>query len=469
MAEQDLKLMAHLLRRAAFGARRDELERYAAQGYEATVEELLNPGDPGNIPDDVIRRVHTSMDEGAEQGAADWIYRMITTRNPLEEKLTLFWHGLFAVGYAKGNQARSQINEINAFRRNAFGNFGALLVELSRDPAMIFWLDNNENHKGAVNENYGRELLELFAMGIGNYDEDDVKEASRAFTGWTIGNEPYMETKATKDSFSPYGRIAWHYMYDADDHDDGEKTFLGESGRFNGDDIVGIIAKQRSTARFVCTRLFQYFASDKVDEEGERAIDEMVDTYFESGYEIRSVMRTLFNSEYFKSDKARYARVKNPVELVVGTIHMAGTRTVPSLANTAAIDAPKFMGQALLRPPSVEGWHEGDEWIDSGALVERVNFCANEVKDPSSPGIQAIAERLANMNGGSLTPEELVDGCLDLVGPIDVSEETHASIVEFAANGGDVKLRGREPGDEAEQRVGQVLSLIVASPEYQLA
>ena len=468
MAEKDLKLMAHMLRRAAFGATRDELERCAAQGYEATVEEFLNPGDPGNLPDDIIRRVHTAMDEGAEQGAADWLYRMITTRNQLEEKLTLFWHGLFAVGYAKGNQARTQANEIDTFRRHAFGSFETLLEELSRDPAMIFWLDNNENHKGAVNENYGRELLELFAMGIGNYNENDVKEASRAFTGWTIGNEPYMETKATKDSFSPYGRIAWHFMYDANDHDDGEKTFLGETGQLNGQDIVDIIAKQRSTARFVCTRLFQFFACDKVDEDGDAVIDEMIDAYFESDYEIRSVLRTLFNSSYFKSDKARYARVKNPIELVVGTIRMAGTRTTPSLANTAAIDAPKFMGQALLRPPSVEGWHEGDEWIDSGALLERVNFCAKEISDPSSPGIQAIINRLADMNGGTLTPRELVNGCLDLIGPIDVSEETDASIVEFAEKGGDVKLRGREPGDDAEQRVGQVLALVVASPEYQL-
>lgn len=469
MPENDLDLMAHLLRRAAFGATRDELERFADIGYEATVEKLLKPGNPGNMPDDLIRRNNLHMDEGALTEAANWIYRMITTNNPLEEKLTLFWHGLFAVGYAKGNQARTQANGINTFRRHAFGNFETLLTELSRDPSMIFWLDNNENHKGAVNENYGRELLELFAMGIGNYTENDVKEASRAFTGWTIANEPYMNAKATKDSFSPYGRVAWHFMYNSDDHDDGEKTFLGETGRFNGEDIVRIIAKQRSTARFVCTRLFQFFAADEVTEDGKYVVEEMVNTYFDSNYEIRATLRVLFNSNYFKSTAARYARVKNPVELVVGTIRMAGTRTIPTPANTSALDAPKFMGQALLRPPSVEGWHEGDEWIDSGALVERVNFCANEIGNPMNPGVQTIAKRLTKTKTDTLTPEELVDGCLDLMGPINVSEETHGSILEFTKTGGDLNLDPENRDQDTNKRVSQVLSLIVSSPDYQLA
>ena len=191
-----------------------------------------------------------------DTAGAYWMYRMVTTENPLEEKIALFWHGLFATGYAKLNQARSLLNQIEMFRRVGLGSFRDLLVELSKDPAMLVWLDNNDNHNGAINENYGRELLELFSMGIGNYTEQDIKEASRAFTGWTLGNAEYMVARSMKDSIWPYGRISWHFDFREWDHDDGEKTFLGETGNWNGDDIIDIIAKQSSSAEFACRRLF---------------------------------------------------------------------------------------------------------------------------------------------------------------------------------------------------------------------
>ena len=466
MSKQDIALMAHLMRRAGFGATRDELEDYLVKGYEATVEELLHPDDRGNLPDDVIRRFHVNADEGL---GPRWMYRMITTRCPLEEKLTLFWHGLFATSYAKGNEARTQLNQINTFRRHSMGSFRDLLVELSRDPAMIFWLDNNDNHRGAINENYGRELLELFSMGIDNYTETDVKECARAFTGWTIRNAEYMTVKGLKDSFSPYGRIAWHYEYVPEDHDDGEKTFLGETGRFNGEDVVDIIARQPATARFICRRLFQYFAADEVDEEGEHVIEAMAESYFGSGYEIRSVLRTLFNSAYFKSEQARFARVKSPVELVVGAVRMAGGFDAPTKEVGEVELNASYMGQTLLRPPDVAGWNEGEEWINGGALMERVNFVAMELRKVSRPGVRAIIERLASQNGGTLSPDELVDHCLDLVGPIFVSEDTRAALVEHVAKDGDVDLATHRQDDESEQRVGEVLSMIASTPEFQFA
>ena len=471
MADRDIALMAHLLRRAGFGATRDELEAYAAKGYEATVEELLHPGDPQNMPDDIIRRYHPDQGEMRDLygSAAYWLYRMVSTRCPLEEKIALFWHGLFATGYSKLNQARSLLNQIDAFRRHGLGNFGNILVELSKDPAMIIWLDNNDNHKGAINENYGRELLELFSMGIGNYSEEDIKEAARAFTGWTLGNAEYMSVRAMKDSIWPYSRIAWHFGYRDHDHDDGEKTFLGETGRFNGEDIIDIIERQEATARFVCTRLFQYFASDEIDEEGEAVIQTMIDSYFESNHEIRSVLRTLFNSDYFKSDRARFARMKGPVELIVGAVRMAGSYRTPTEEVFQLAQQAFFMGQGLLQPPTVEGWHEGDEWVDSGALVERVNFAAKELSNVDSPGIQAIIERLATENGSSITPDELVDRCLDLAGPIAVQADTRASLVEFAGREGDLTLIGRRPGDRSERRVGDMLRLVASTREYQRA
>lgn len=470
MSQQDMALMAHLLRRAGFGATRQELEGYLAKGYDATVEELLHPSDAQSMPDDVIRRYHTDMAEMRElySVAAYWMYRMVTTRCPLEEKLALFWHGLFATGYSKLNQARSLLNQIEMFRRQALGSLPDFLLELSKDPAMIIWLDNNDNHKDAINENYGRELLELFSMGIGNYTEDDVKECARAFTGWTLGNAEYMAARASKDSIWPYSRIAWHFEYRDYDHDDAEKTFLGETGNFNGEDIIKIIAKQEATVRFISTRLFQFFASDEVNADGEQVIESMMQSYFDSGYETRAVLRTLFHSDYFKSEKARFARVKGPIELVVGAVRMAGSYQQPTFGADLLARQSFYMGQGLLQPPSVEGWHEGPEWIDSGALVERVNFVSKEMGNVMNPGVRSIIDRLAAENG-SLTSEALVDQCLDLIGPLEVSDSTREVLVEFVNKQGGVNLEGHEPGDEAEQKVGDLLRLMTATREFQLA
>ena len=472
MRNNDTALMAHLLRRAGFGASRNELEEYIASGYDGAVEALLNPSDPGNMPDDLIRRYHVEQSELRDLAgsAAYWMYRMISTSCPMEEKIALFWHGLFATGYAKLNQARSLLNQVDMFRRSGLGSFEDLLVELSKDPAMIVWLDNNENHGSAINENYGRELLELFSMGIGNYTEDDIKECSRAFTGWTLGNAEYMAVRAAKDSIWPYGRIAWHFDYRDEDHDAGEKTFLGETGKFNGEDIIAIIAKQESTARFVATRLFQFFAADEITEDGEKAIQEMIASYFSSGYQIRAMLRTLFHTDYFKSDEARFARVKGPVEMVVGAIRMSGNYQNPALGIEKVSDTMLYMGQGLLQPPTVEGWHEGSEWIDSGALVERVNFAARELSDVTSPGVRSIIDRLqAGADHGVLEPSDLADRCLDLLGPIEVSDETHSVLVQYANRHGSLDLNDHKPGDEAEQRVGNMLRLVAATREYQLA
>ena len=471
MGDRDIELMAHLMRRAGFGATREELERNLARGYEATVEDLLNSVDSQSMPDDLIRRYHVDQSEARilSSTGATWIYRMVTTRCPLEEKMALFWHGLFATGYTKLNQARTLLNQVDMFRRWGLEKFPALLVELSKDPAMIIWLDNQDNHKDAINENYGRELLELFSMGIGNYTEQDIKECSRAFTGWTLKNAEFMAMRASKDSIWPYGRIAWHFEYRDHDHDHGEKTFLGETGDFNGEDIIDIIVRQEVTAEFVCRRLFQYFASDEVDDEGRETIGQMKASYFDSGYEIRPVLRTLFNSDYFKSDRARYSRVKGPVELLVGAIRMAGSYQKPTFGAQKLADQALYMGQGLLQPPTVEGWHEGMEWIDSGSLVERVNFAARELGDVRNPGVRSIIKRLAADGEGVLSPDKLVDTCLDLMGPISVSEGTASSLVALAARDGDLDLREHQEGDDAERRVGNMLRLIASTKEYQLA
>ena len=479
MADTDIGLMAHLLRRAGFGAPRDELEERLARGYDATVEDLLNFGDPRNLPDDVLMRYHEEiLDRDIRSAAAAyWIYRMVTTSSPLQEKVALFWHGVFATGYAKTNQAPSLLNQIDMFRRHGLGRLDTLLVELSKDPAMIIWLDNNENHKGAINENYARELLELFSMGIGNYTEQDIKECARAFTGWTLANAEYMAARAQKDSIWPYGRIAWHFGYRDYDHDDEEKTFMGETGRFNGEDIVEIIARQQATARFIARHLYDFFVADEapvpqwpdtppVDPE---AIDILVDAYFESDHHIGSMLRVLFTSDFFKSEDAWSARVKSPAELVVGTMRLTGGVARPSLDMLELAPLAGFMGQELLNPPSVEGWHEGAEWINSGAMVERVNFAAKQLRDVDRPGVRAIIDRLAANYGEELSPEQLVDGCLDLMGPINVPDKTRAGLVKQVARQGNVSLASDGPDHQEATRVSELLGLIASSREYQFA
>ena len=468
---KDVSLMAHLMRRAGFGATRNELEGYLEDGYEATVDNLLDPGESGHMPDDIIRRYHVDQSElrQLDGAGAYWLYRMLTTSNPLEEKLALFWHGLFATGYAKLNQARALLNQIEMFRHYGFGSFRDLLVELSRDPAMILWLDNNENHKEAINENYGRELLELFSMGIGNYSEDDIKECAKAFTGWTLGNAEYMSVRASKDSIWPYGRIAWHYEYRADDHDGGEKKFLGKVGNFNGEDIVDIIVTQEATARFLSTRLFQYFASDEVDSDGELVISGMMEAYFQSGYKVSAVLRSLFNSDYFKSDKCMYSRVKGPVESVVGTVRLAGAYQEPTLDVHSLWAQTMFMGQGLLAPPTVEGWHEGVEWIDSGSLVERINFAAKELSDPTKDGVKDIIRRVTSNQKDLSDPEKLVDSCLDYMGPIQVQPDTREGLIEFAESQGAVQIQNGQPDENASIQVARLIGMIASTREYQLA
>ena len=212
-ATTDLQLMAHLMRRAGFGASRSQIEAHAEQGYDETVEELLTSAESYEMTDDLIWRYHNEQSGmmGQTGPGTYWLYKLVSSRNPLKEKMSLFWHGVFATGYPKITNGKVLNDQIRMFRRYGMGSFKDLLVELAKDPAMIMWLDNHDNHKGAINENFGRELLELFSLGVGNYSEDDIKEASRAFTGWTIGNLEYMALRAERDSIWPYGRISWHF------------------------------------------------------------------------------------------------------------------------------------------------------------------------------------------------------------------------------------------------------------------
>jgi uncharacterized protein (DUF1800 family) len=296
-------------------------------------------------------------------------------------------------------------------------------------------------------------------MGVGNYTEVDVREASRAFTGWTF------ETKIPR---LPYGRFPWKFKYLPEDHDDTEKTFLGHTGNFNGEDIINIIVQQPACHRFIARHLYNFFVADEpqvpawqiTPPRDPQAIDALAASFRESGGELKAVLRTLFTSDFFK--QARFSKIKSPAELVVSTLRIVGGEELPRprYGEEVAMQ-PTYMGQDLLNPPSVEGWHTGAEWINSGSLMSRINFAAEMFGDTSRPGVQAIIARLKAK--GTLTPEQLVDGCLDLMGPLQVEDETRQELLEQARSGGNLSWNAAD----AEQRVVEMLQLIVAMREYQ--
>jgi len=461
--KEDLALMAHLSRRAGFGASKEELERWVAQGYEATVEELVDPPEdrPAGKSALLLRYEPGVLLPGGQPfvGVFTWLFNMITTQRPLEEKMALFWHQVFATGNSKVDNCDQMLEQIIMLRGHGMGNYRDLLVEVAKNPAMIYWLDNNENHRDAVNENWGRELLELFSMGVSNYTEVDVREVSRAFTGWTI--QPKLPRR-------PYGRFPWRFDYLPEDHDGAEKTFMGQTGRFDGEDIIDIIVQQPATSRFICRHLYNFFVADEVQvpawtiepARDEEALEIMIKSFEESGYEVKAVLRTIFNSDFFKN--ARYARIKSPLEVVAGTLKLVGSLQSPEPTMRSLGPESSYMGQSLLDPPSVEGWQTGPEWINSGSLLARVNFVADRVADTSLPGIKDIINHFKEER--VLTPDQLIDASLEAMGFLELSKETHDQLLEHAWSDGSLDW-----SDEAAAgtRVGEMLALIGATTEYQ--
>ena len=467
MANQEIALMAHLMRRAGFGATREELEQRVANGYEATVEELLNPeNQPALDRYELVRHHPWTWKPGTlpGMGAAEWLWYMVNTQRPLEEKMSLFWHQVFATGVSKVDHYDEIVRMVALFREKGMGSYKELITDLAHNPAMIYWLDNCENHADAVNENWGRELLELFSMGVGNYTEVDVREASRAFTGWTI--EPKLPR-------GPIGRHDWNFLYRPDDHDDTEKTFLGETGNLNGDDIIDIVCQHPATATFIARHLYNFFVADEAQvpawavtpPRDQEAIDALADAYVDSGYNIKAMLRVLFNSDFFKN--ARFARLKNPAEVVVGTMKLVGGYGFPAPGIGELSRQAQYMGQDLLNPPSVEGWHTGVEWINSGSLMRRINFTADLVGDVEKPGVQAIVNRLKAQ--GDLTTEGFVDTCLDLMGPLEVNQETRQELIDHASIGGNLTWGNSQETNTSKDRISEMLQLIVSLRDYQYA
>ena len=357
--------MAHLMRRAGFGESREQLEERIVSGYEASVEELLHPEKTQPVDlFELFRYQPWAWKPGTVfgMGHASWTYTALNTQAPLQEKMALFWHGIFATGVSKVDHWDEITDLIDTFRVNGLGSFKDLLIKVAKNPAMIYWLDNNENHAHRINENWGRELLELFSMGVGNYTETDVRECSRAFTGWT------MSPKLPR---FPMGRFDWFFEYRDEDHDQGEKTFLGHTGNLSGQDIIEIICKQPATIRFIARHLYNFFVADEPQVPAwsvkapidPAAVNILADALAESDLNIRYTLRVLFNSEFFKN--ARFKKLKSPAEVVIGTLRLVGGSDFPGPGFGNLSRQTGYMGQELLNPPSVEGWHTGIEFINS--------------------------------------------------------------------------------------------------------
>ena len=290
------------------------------------------------------------------------------------------------------------------FREYGMGSFRDLLVQLSRDPAMLMWLDNQDNHMESINENYGREILELFSMGVGNYTEDDIKECSRAFTGWRVVNPDYMSIKMRNNTARPYGYIAWQFEYDDEDHDHEDKTFLGETGDFNGEDVVDIICKQPATARFIARHLYHFFVADELpvpqwphfDPIDPEAIEIMAQAYFDSGYDISAMLRAMFNSDFFKSEASRFAQDQ---ESRRDGRRYAATRRTRSTCHRQTPTPPPERARRWARACSIlPALRDGRE-AASGSTPART--CSGSTSPAvcstiaDKPGIRAMIDRIA--------------------------------------------------------------------------
>ena len=467
--KSDRLLVAHLMRRAGFGATPSELDVLTKEKtYEEIVDDLIHPERFPALDTSLIDRYYGGELVAIHVGK--WLYRMVNTQRPLEEKMALFLHHIYPVAWGKSEHGPSIYTEINMFREVGLTNMKTILLELSRDPAMLFWLDNNENHKDEINENYGRELLELFSMGVGHYTEDDIKSASRAFTGWTF-RQPL--------SLYPVGHHSAEFEFLPDDHDDGPKTFLGETGHFNGDDIIDIIVKQPATARFISRHLYNFFVEDETQvpswatepPKNPAAIDHLSQVFMDTEGDMRAVLGGLFNSEFFKQS-INLRKVKSPTELIAGVLKQTGEFSSPTpglhefavttLNGSTYEGTMAIMGQRLLNPPTVEGWHTGHEWIDSGTLSERIGFAERQFADQSKPGIQDIVSRAGSLDD---EPSQIVDRCLDVMGTIQVSETTYEALVAYTA-----ELKSMQNDRDPETTgVHNLLQMIASTVDYQFA
>ena len=334
-----------------FPPSRAEAVRIARERGVGLGEPVLPPGTQRRLQPVVDKFFYSLLANGIETQRLGlwWANRMLASKRPLEEKLTLFWHGHFATGQNKVRDYRMMLRQNELFRTQASGRFRDLLVGILKDPAMLVYLDNGENIKSHPNENFGRELLELFTMGVGNYSERDVREAARAFTGWT--------------------NDVLQFKFDAAQHDPGAKTFLGKTGALDGEDIVETILAQPVTAEFITAKVYRFLVRDEI---APAVKTELARTYRESGYDLKPLLKRIFLSRDFYSPASVGVQIKSPVQLVVSTYRKMGLREIPTIPDFGRMTAA--LGQSLFEPPNVAGWAGGRTWITPSTLLNRGNL-----------------------------------------------------------------------------------------------
>ena len=389
-----------------------------------------------------------------------WVQAMVNTNFPLMEKTALFWHGHFAT-YIDNPYYDQKL--MNILRKNALGNFGDLLREVSKSSAMLQFLNNRQNKKEHPNENFAREVMELFTLGRGNYNEDDVKEAARAFTGW---------------AFDENGDFIFRYRQ----HDDGAKNFLGRSGNFNGDDILNILLAQKQTSIFITQKIYRYFVSDEnIDDE---RIKKLATDFYKSNYDIGSLLRNIFTSEWFYDEHTIGGKIKSPIELLVGYQRML---PIQFENDKTILNLQRALGQFLFNPPNVAGWPGGKNWIDSSSLVIRMRLpgaffkskeinvslkesdleMANTHREPVTAETQPTksfkmgkvdidwSEYIAYWR--KYKEEELPGAIADYLLPVQLSQQKMSEVISFADK---VSI---------DEYIKSLTILLMQLPEYQLS
>jgi uncharacterized protein (DUF1800 family) len=445
-----LKWAGHLLRRAAFGATRDELHRAAAESPSTVLDRLFT------IDPKLAGRDSELATQGREIAAGNnpfflrgwWLDRMLNGGFPLREKMTLFWHNHFATSINKVQSASLMLRQNDLMRQHALGKFPPLLQQMSKEPAMLIWLDSNSNVKGKPNENYAREVMELFSLGVGNYTEKDIREAARAFTGWHTDGS--------------------HYTFKPDLHDEGSKTVLGQTGDWDGADVVRICLEQKACARFLVRKMYRFLVSE-AEPPSDEFLEPLADAYRQSNYDTGAVVRRILSSRHFFSEHAYRQRVKSPVEYVLGLAKALGQGLV---APRALVGHLELMGQHLFAPPNVKGWEGGTAWLNTATIVVRHNLAYTlslgggqlNLGSPDPTGSAAIAiDPAALARRARVTePGPLVSFYAELLLEGDLSTEARARLKEFLTAG--------EPEDfERDRRVHEMIHALLTTPEYQLA
>ncbi len=459
---------AHLLRRAGFGGTPAEVDEFAKLTRAEAADRLINFEAVDNSALNArLATLNLELNDYGNGLVGDmqrwWLTRMVYTARPLEERMTYIWHGLLTSQLSKvGNQkAKLMVKQNELFRANALPKYDTLIKAVSRDPAMLMYLDAVDSTREHPNENYARELMELFTIGVGNYSEDDVRESARAFTGWRVSQPPRPNlgpnpTQQEKNEAQRKSAAEWdaQFQFAPRLHDTGTKTFMGKSGNFDGDDIIDIIMQQEATGRYITSRLFTEFANYNPEP---RTVDRLAGVWESSGHEVKDVVREILVSDEFYSERSYRGFVRSPVELLVGAMRGLGLESDfrflaggPRRGNPAA-NAFRGMDQVLFEPHNVAGWPGGSTWLSSSTFFARVNF-ADQLLFPN--GRPAKVPALA----AATTTEEMVSIALDRLVDGNTTQESRDALTSFAAS---IKT--------PEERAATVAYLVLSSPEYQLA